>query len=462
MDLPIEFEKRMKDMLKNEYTDFLNAYLNNPVYSGIRINENKKNAKQLVLSEFGALEKVSWCECGYYADKSKISGKHPYHMAGLFYFQEPSAMSCGDAIPINEGDYVLDLCAAPGGKSTQVAIRLNGTGLLVSNEIIKKRAVILSENIERMGLKNVIVTNESPKKLEEKYPCFFDKIIVDAPCSGEGMFRKEDFFESDWSIEHTVSCSERQKNILSSAMKMLKPGGFIVYSTCTFSPEENEMIVDYLLDNYPLRLEPCDNLTMVSSGISSLSKKGYDMSHARRIFPHKNKGEGHFIALFRHTGTPCENKPIKKERKKENKNTSKINDNLSNMINVYREFENKFLNIHLDGEFISFGDNLYLKPANIDIDKIKVLRAGLHLGICKKGRFEPSHSLVLSLSCEDFKNIINFTANDNELYDYLRGNVIPCSNIGWTAVTIDYCPIGWGKANNGILKNHYPKGMRIF
>ena len=240
MNFPIEFKKRMKNMLKDEYEDFEKAFSSDQNSNAIRINTRKENAKQLIFSKFGELENVPWCPSGFYADKTKISGNHPYHLSGLFYFQEASAMCAGEALPVSKNDKILDLCAAPGGKSTHIAAKLFGTGLLVSNEINKKRASILSENIERMGFSNVIVTNESPEKLEQKFPHFFDKIIVDAPCSGEGMFRKEPQAIDEWSIAHTLSCAIRQKNILQSAIKMLKPGGLILYSTCTFAPCENE------------------------------------------------------------------------------------------------------------------------------------------------------------------------------------------------------------------------------
>ena len=240
MELKTEFTERMKKMLGDEYEEFYNAYINAPLYSGIRINTLKANAKDTVLSATGELEPVLWCKNGFYADKTIISGNHPLHCAGLFYFQEPSAMAVVEALPLNEGDKVLDLCAAPGGKSTQAAAKLGKNGILVANEIVKKRADILSENIERMGISNAVVTNETPQKLCEKYTAFFDKVIVDAPCSGEGMFRKEPQAVTEWSIEHTVSCGVRQKNILECAVKMLKAGGMLVYSTCTFAPEENE------------------------------------------------------------------------------------------------------------------------------------------------------------------------------------------------------------------------------
>lgn len=453
MKLPIKFEERMKAMLKTEYNAFIDAFENSPVYSGIRINTSKEGAREAVLSAFNGLEPVPWCKDGFYADKSVISGNHPYHMAGLFYFQEPSAMSVVSGLPIENGDFVLDLCAAPGGKSTHAGAVLNGSGILVSNEIIKKRAGILSENIERMGLTNVVVTNETPQKLSEKYIGFFDKIIVDAPCSGEGMFRKEPQAIEEWSIEHTVSCGVRQRHILDCAVKMLKCGGQLIYSTCTFAPEENEKIAAYLLDNY--KLELCETgLNIPESGRTEWSNSDFDMSKTRRIFPQNQKGEGHFIALFRKPGEI--RRTVTKEKK------SKKPDNLlSDAISLYRKFENDVLNICLNGDFILFGDNLYLKPEGIDIEKIRVIRCGLHLGICRKNRFEPSHALALALKKEDFKSYISFDYNDSQLKNYLMGDIINCDKNGWTAVLVNGFPIGWGKASGGVLKNHFPKFMRL-
>lgn len=454
MNLPEKFISRMKEMLNDEYNNFITAFETSPIYSGIRINTAKEGARGAVFSSFPNLTPVPWCADGFYADKSVISGNHPLHMAGLFYFQEPSAMSAVAALPINEGDFVLDLCAAPGGKSTQAGAALNGSGLLVANEIVKKRADILSENIERMGIKNAVVTNETPQRLSEKYIEFFDKIIVDAPCSGEGMFRKEPQAIDEWSIEHTISCGVRQKHILDCAVKMLKKGGIIVYSTCTFAPVENEEIAAYLINEH--KLELCETpLDMLDCGRTEWSESGFDMTKTRRIFPHKQNGEGHFIALFKKSGEPDT------KQKKSAKKASKPNETLNNALALYRKFEKDALNISLEGDFVLFGDNLYLKPTGIDIDKIKVQRLGLHLGEVKKNRFEPSHALVLALTKNDFKSSVDFASDSEEIISYLKGNIIDCNQNGWTAVLTNGFPIGWGKASNGVLKNHYPKFLRL-
>lgn len=454
MDNPKDFETRMKNMLGGEYTAFKSSMDTAPIYSGMRINTLRAGASAAVIDAFGELENVPWCSDGFYIDKGIVSGKHPLHIAGVFYFQEPSAMCAVEGLPIEPGDFVLDLCAAPGGKSTQAAAKLCGKGVIVANEIIKSRAEILSGNIERMGITNAIVTNEQPERLAEKYPDFFDKIVVDAPCSGEGMFRKEPQAMTHWSIEHTVSCGMRQKNILSSALKMLKPGGMLVYSTCTFAPEENEIIAAWLLDN---GMELCDmpSLSALSPGRTEWSKSYYDMSKTRRIFCHLHKGEGHFASLFRKPYYDIEMPKKKKIRVRAD------NAALLQAIEQYRNFEKNFLNVNLQGEFVLFGDNLYLKPAGINIDGIKVLRCGLWLGTLKKNRFEPSHSLALALNKNDFKNTVTFNCNDERLLKYLAGEVIESNKSGWCVVCAEGFNVGLGKCSGGILKNHFPKGLRI-
>lgn len=448
MVLPEKFEARMREMLKDEYDDFVKAMDESPLFVGLRINTLKKGARETVFKEFGSLDKIDWCHDGYYADKSVISGNHPYHLAGLFYFQEPSAMSTVSALPIDKDDYILDLCAAPGGKATQAGALLGEKGLLVANEIVKSRANILADNIERFGIKNAVVTNETPQRLAEKYPRFFDKIIVDAPCSGEGMFRKEPQAVDNWSQEHTVSCGIRQQNILDSAMKMLRGGGYLIYSTCTFAPEENEKICAYMLENYNVEMALPKNTDMLCEGKREWSQSDFDVSPSRRIFPHKQKGEGHFLALFHSldedTGKRETYTPKKCDAEK-----------------LFREFEDKFLNTRLEGEFCLFGEKLYLKPAGIDIDKIKTVKPGLFLGICRKNRFEPSYGLCTALNKEDIKNTLDFEPSDEMLKKYLMGEAIKCDKQGWCAVTVSGYPLGWGKASMEQLKNHFPKYLRL-
>lgn len=444
MNLPIEFCERMRELTGDEYDDFIKSY-DTQINKGVRINTLKCSDSLPILN---SCEKIQWCEDGYYADNLSINGNHPYHASGVLYFQEPSAMAVACGMPIDENPKILDLCAAPGGKTTHIGARMKNCGLLVSNEIIPKRASILSENVERIGLTNTIVTNESPRKLSERFEGFFDGIIVDAPCSGEGMFRKEPQAVEEWSVNHTLSCAVRQKNILDDAYKMLKCGGYIMYSTCTFSYDENELVVQYMIDKYNMQLCHIDGLDMLSDGI------GEGMQDCRRIFPHRNKGEGHFMALLRRTE---ESKPAKVHQKKKEKQK---NTQLDLAVKLYREFEINALNTKLDGEFVLFGDNLYLMPEYINLDKLRVLRCGLHLGIIKRNRFEPSHALSHALPADTYINRIEFSLNSNEIKRYMHGETLSNSTNGWCIITADGYSIGWGKGSNGIVKNHYPKALR--
>lgn len=442
MILPKEFSDRMKKMLKGEYDDFVSEFCKDTFFSGLRKNTLKAMPEDF-LNRISELESVEWCPDGYYVTKDIADGRNPYHIGGLFYFQEPSAMAPVEALGIEPGDYVLDLCAAPGGKATYAGARLKGEGILIANEIIPKRSLILSENIERMGIKNAVVTNESPQRLSEKYTGFFNKIIVDAPCSGEGMFRKEPRAVTEWSTEHTKSCAARQKNILDSAIMMLSPGGKLVYSTCTFAPCENEGVVDYILEKY-------HNIHLADTGLNGLcpgrgewADTKHDMTLTRRIFPHKQKGEGHFLAVlerdgeFSHSTVPASKKPNENER-------------------IFREFEEEYLNTRLSGSFVSFAENLWLLPQNVNIDKIKVVRAGLYLGVCKKGRFEPSHALALALCADEIKN----RCEVEDIEKYLCGETFDSDIKGWCVVTYHGVSMGWAKGAGGVMKNHFPKYLR--
>lgn len=421
IDLPIEFKERMKTTLKSDFDDFLAVY-SNEAYHGLRVNTLK-----ITPDDFSRLfpfvhEKVKWCDSGFYY--SSGYGKHPCHRAGLFYSQEPSAMISAELLDVQKNDVILDLCAAPGGKSTHIASKLNKTGLLVSNEIVRSRAVILRENIERMGIPNAVVTNMSPDTLSLEFPEFFDKILVDAPCSGEGMFRKEPEALVAWSIEHTLSCAQRQRLILDSAAKMLRPGGVMVYSTCTFAPCENEETITHFLTTHP----------------------EFTLETQEHIYPHLEKGEGHFAAKLVKSGNSPRNERISKQK--------------ATAPPLFREFEKNNLNTNLQGKFILFGENLYLLPESFgDISNIKIILPGLHLGEIKKNRFEPSHHLALSLNNEDFK--ITHTLSEDEIVSYYQGNVINASlPNGWGAMLYDKYPTGWFKSVNGQLKNHYPKKIR--
>lgn len=418
INLPLEFKQSMQKILKDEYNEFLQTY-NDPPYKGLRINTLKIKDTTL-LKDFN-LSKVDWCKTGYYYTNSQ-PGKHVYHEMGLYYIQEPSAMSAVEALDIQEQDKVLDLCAAPGGKSTQIACALNGSGLLVSNEIIPNRSKILSYNIERMGIKNAIVTNEEPNKLTKNFKKFFNKILVDAPCSGEGMFRKNNEAIKQWSMENVKMCAQRQIEILDAAEKMLMDNGTIVFSTCTFSEEENETVVHEFIKSHP----------------------DFELIKQERLYPHKIKGEGHFYAVLKRGDNESQSKieyPILKKQEKE-----------------FLQFVKENLNINLEYN-LRFKDSLYYSP-KVNIDGIKVQRVGLYLGELKKNRFEPSHALVLALKKEDFKRIVNLENNSPELNKYLMGEAIFSDIKGWAAIVVDGHPVGWVKGDGYIAKNHYPKGIR--
>ena len=428
----------------------------------LRLNPLKAEKAQLLelcKDTFGdVFEQVPWEPMGFYypVDDGIRPGASPLHEAGAYYIQEPSAMKPVTMLDIKPGQRVLDLCAAPGGKSGQIAGYLAGQGLLVCNEPVGKRAKILSRNIERMGVANALVLNETPQKLSEKFAGFFDRILVDAPCSGEGMFRKnEEEALHEWSPENVKMCAIRQAEILDHASMMLAPGGLIVYSTCTFSHEEDEGMIEAFMGSHP----------------------EYMLVSMEKLFPHKVRGEGHFMAVLKKIGSAASSEILTKGK---NRNRSKGSDM---RIDAYDEFcLEMFGKKSTDDEgyrdrLTFFGENLYLLPKGTpDLKGLKTERAGLQLGNIKtdgrKGvRFEPAHALALSIgtdvtgdNSEAGRNVkmINITMKEAE--DYIRGMTITGKTVynnGWVLVCVDGLSLGWGKLVNGTLKNHYPKGLRI-
>jgi len=453
MVLPQDFKNKMQNLLKDEFEDFLKGYDKDNFYS-LRINTLKAEPRDILDKNLFSFSSVDWCPTGYYYKAEERPGRHSYHHAGVFYIQEASAMSVAECADIHPGEKVLDLCAAPGGKSTQLAAKLQGKGLLISNEIVPNRARILSQNMERMGVKNAVVTNESPEKLEKVFKNFFDKIIVDAPCSGEGMFRKEPAVVNEWSLAQVEVCANRQHHILESAHKMLAEGGIIVYSTCTFSPEENEMTVDSFLQQHPeyILIKP-DVHKHFSPGVPQwCESKNAEISKTMRLFPHKIDGEGHFVAVLQKTsGDSSKIKVAKTTADKK-------------LLQPYFDFEKKFLKDISFDYFALFGENLYSMPENCpDLSGIKVLRCGLHLGEIKKGRFEPSHSLAMALKKENVKQYLSYPCDSEEMLSYLKGEALQTDEDfkGWCLVCTDGYSVGWTKVTDGTAKNHYPKGLRI-
>lgn len=434
--LPENFLERMKGDLGDKYEDFLASY-DKPYRQSLRLNLLKADAAKAKELTAGALagaqlEHVPWTTDGYYYNEEARPGKSPLHDAGLYYIQEPSAMIVSSLADAKPGEFVLDLCAAPGGKTTALASSMRGEGILVANEIHPARAKILSENVERMGITNCFVTNEAPDNLCNHFPAFFDKIVVDAPCSGEGMFRKEPAALECWSMANVAMCASRQKEILKSAMKMLAPGGVLVYSTCTFAPEEDEMITAWLEENYSL-----------------------SVIEEHKMYPHEIDGEGHYCAVLK------DNSPHFKAGIVVGK--SKTNQTLCNFFelfakdNIKKEAYEKLL---AGKEFLSYGDNLYAAPRGVNLAGLKCLRPGLCLGAAKKDRFEPSHAFALAMRSEDVNTSIDINLEDAARF--IEGQTLPApSGIkGWTLVTVCGISLGWGKTSGGVVKNHFPKGLR--
>ncbi|MCR5672954.1 MAG: RsmF rRNA methyltransferase first C-terminal domain-containing protein [Lachnospiraceae bacterium] len=451
MKLPEEFESRMKDMLGADYEAFIAGY-DEPAVKSLRINRRLIPVVDYarmggIFAGRGTPGSVDIWPGAYYYDEGG-PGKSPYHDAGAFYIQEASAMLPVTLLDVDDrGMRVLDLCAAPGGKTTQIADLMNGRGLLVANEYVPSRASVLSENIERMGVRNALVVSADPKDIAERFPLFFDRILVDAPCSGEGMFRKNPEAVSEWSPENVAMCADRQDMILDCAAMMLAPGGKIVYSTCTFSPEEDEGSVERFLTRHP-EYEICDK--------------------PHRLYPHTFRGEGHFAVSM---GLSTDNRNVNGSgfscnlsaggRKDIGQDPFSFRNFLDETLNKNGDFY-KMLSDNTD-RLLEFGDSLYLAPEFMpDIKGLKVYRAGIKLGTFKKNRFEPDHALSHVLTVGDVNSYVNLAADSNEVRQYLSGMTINCDRDmkGWCLVCVDAFPLGWGKAAGGVVKNHYPKGLR--
>lgn len=497
--LPEKFLERMQNMLGEEYPAFLES-LSGKRYRALRLNPLKTRIQEAKEKLPFALSPVPWTKNGFYYEEEEQPGKHPYHEAGLYYIQEPSAMApvpclmeepaSAAAIPEQQeepvsaaatpeqqeepvsSERILDLCAAPGGKSTQIAEYMRGCGMLITNEIHPQRAKILSENIERMGISNAIVLNETPESLSKRFIAFFDRILVDAPCSGEGMFRKNDNAGEEWSEENVALCAERQDGILDCVATMLKPGGRLVYSTCTFAPAEDEGSVSRFLEAHP----------------------DFYLEKEERLMPHKVKGEGHFLAvLHREGGQLSSSATAGTEKSLALKDCKEFLDFAKEALTIPAE------ELTAGKILLRFGEQLYLAPAETpSLRGLKVLRPGLHLGTVKKNRFEPSHALALFLKKEQAVHAVNLSCDGTAVRKYLEGQTLTIGEgcdvemadimtrgrtaaeqadtitregrsagqadvsmpKGWCLVCVDGYSLGWGKAAGAVLKNHYPKGLR--
>ena len=489
--LPLGFPDRMRRLLGAEYPAFLASY-DKPRRPALRVNPLRLDGIPdgvRALLPFLA-ERVPFTADGWYYpdDPALRPGRHPYHEAGLYYIQEASAMIPAALCPPRPGERVLDLCAAPGGKATQLAGALRGQGLLVANEIHPGRAAVLSGNIERMGIPNALVLNMEPQALAERFPGFFDRIVVDAPCSGEGMFRKEPQAVQMWSPENIALCAARQAEILRAAARMLAPGGTIVYSTCTFAPEEDEGSVLTFLREHPdfdtVMTDASAILACLADGRLDAGRPDWvpggteyagSLRRAVRLFPHHADGEGHFAVLLRRRADAASGDAVsggavsrRAERPGRRDNRPGRGISLPDALRLFRDFAGSVLGYIPDGIPCLFGETLSLLPAGCDLtaeslNGLRVLRAGLELGSVAGGRFTPAHALAMAaLPIPDGARRYALDSAGGQPAAYLRGETVSCPSelAGWYTVTVDGFPLGWGKADRGVMKNHYPKGLR--
>ncbi len=474
--LPAAFLERMKRLLGSEYEAFLRSYGEERRY-GLRRNSLKITEEEFIREMPFPLQKISWAREGFYYDAVSRPGCHVLHEAGAYYIQEPSAMAAVEALAPEPGERILDLCAAPGGKTTQIAGKMQGEGLLVANEVVGERAKVLSQNVERMGIANCIVCSEKPERLSALFPAFFDRVLVDAPCSGEGMFRKEEAVRKEWSETAVLLCAERQTAILREAAKLVKPGGVLVYSTCTFSPEENEgTISTFLREHEAFAIEeiPCGSL-FAPGRPDWLERTTPGIERCGRLWPHLLQGEGHFVARLRRgdqagageTG-PAVGKGFAQEKAREKylekeRRGSLRKIELCKLVDAFLteelEIRETWRKRHT-GRLLRFGEQIYLTPGEMPpLTGIRVLRPGLHLLTEKKNRFEPAHALALSLLPDDIGNKREVTYA--EAVAWLRGESLSCRDEkGWTALFYEEFCLGFGKASGGQMKNHYPRGLR--
>lgn len=461
MKLPEKFEEKIKTLLKDEFDDYIKCYEEQRLY-GLRVNTAKISVEHFREICPFEIRPIPWIDNGFYYDGDHVQpGKHPYYYAGLYYLQEPSAMTPASRLPVDPGDKVLDVCAAPGGKATELGAKLGGEGVLAANDISSSRAKGLLKNLEVFGIPNMLVLSEEPGKLTGYFHEYFDKILIDAPCSGEGMFRKDKKMMKAWEEHGPEFFSKLQRSIITQAAQMLRPGGMLLYSTCTFDPLENEGTIEYLLEQNPefciLDMEPyegfCHGLPEVTESKDPMYEKTV------RIWPHKMHGEGHYLALLQ-KGKKDEKSLHASAGKISASRKGKIPKELTEFLElIAREFDETRIEIH--------GEKVYYMPAELpDLAGIRFLRTGLYLGDVKKNRFEPSQSLAMTLKESEYKNTVNLPVTDERVKKYLKGETIDVEDLtglkakGWYLVTVDHFPLGWGKLSAGTLKNKYLPGWR--
>ena len=462
--VPLRFLERMRQLLGDEYAAFEEAY-SSPLRRGLRVNTLKCDPARLERYFAGRLEPTVFSEAGYVLSGDHRAGADPLHHAGAYYMQEPSAMSAVTVLAPQPGERVLDLCAAPGGKSTQIAAALGGRGLLWSNEYVRSRAQILCQNLERCGVTNAVVSSTDAVTLGEGLAGYFDAVLVDAPCSGEGMFRKEPAAIEQWSEDYLRLCAARQREILAAAAAAVRSGGRLVYSTCTFAPEENECVVAWFLHARPdfhlvelgsreiaFGMPAFDWERVAPFAPSDVDGRGLPLSRARRILPQQG-GEGHFVALLEREESGDADAPRPYEYPKKD----------TNSIELSKLYELCFGN-PLPGRVVTTGEAVRLLPEGLPrLDRLGVLSAGVAAAAICKNRLEPCHAVFMAARVADCRRVLDLSPEDLRLTAFLRGETVGCDDIpdGWTAVAVDGVVTGFGKAVGGVLKNRYPKGLRL-
>lgn len=451
MKLPERFENRMKELLGEEFAAY-QASLDAPSFHGLRINTSKISVEEFLRISPFSLKPVPWCENGFYYEEQDQPAKHPYYYAGLYYIQEPSAMTPASLLPIEEGDRVLDICAAPGGKSTELAAKLHGTGLLVANDISNSRAKALLKNLELFGIPNMLVISENANVIADRFEGYFDKILIDAPCSGEGMFRKSNSMVKAWESNGVELFVNMQRTILHEIIRCLRPGGMLLYSTCTFSPEEDEQAIEYLLELAPdLELVSLPMFPGFDKGHPEWGKTGNpSLENCRRLWPHKLQGEGHFIAMLKKQ----EGTEYAGERRYHPGKTVLPEEVLEFLEGIRWDWDMSRMELQKD--------RLYYLPKELPDGKgLRLLRNGLLLGEVKKNRFEPSQALAMALKMNEYNQSVSLPAEDQRVVRYLKGETIELEGEnGIVLLCVDGYPLGWGKRLNGVLKNKYLAGWR--
>jgi NOL1/NOP2/sun family putative RNA methylase len=456
MNLPEKYTTNMRALLGDDYDDYLKSFNDTRLY-GLRVNTLKISVEDFLKISPFKLTPIPWIENGFYYSEEDKPAKHPYYFAGLYYIQEPSAMTPANVLPIDEGDVVLDMCAAPGGKSTELGAKLNRTGLLVTNDISNSRAKALLKNVEVFGIPNLFLLNEDPVQIKDTFAGFFDKVLIDAPCSGEGMFRKDNKLIKAWEKNGPEFYSAIQRNIIVAGADMLKPGGKMVYSTCTFSQMEDEETIKYLLDERPdMRLLSIKPYEGFSTGIcSDEDEEAYGLRKTVRIFPHKMQGEGHFVALLEKDEESAQSfRPLRKSY------SGKIAPELEEFIKLIK------LPIKQNDIYIRDTYVYWVSPLMLENSRLRVLRSGLLLGELKKNRFEPSQALAMALKADEYPYTVSLPADDERVVKYLKGETIDLPEFadrlpkGWVLFAVDGYPLGWGKYDSYSLKNKYLAGWR--